>query len=338
MNAKNTYAANLQENQLVDDIFLLSDAKKAVAKNGPFWNLVFEDKTGSLPAKIWSPESAAYTDLEKGQFWHIQGKVGSYNGSLQITIQSMQIAAQESLDLADFLPTSDPPPPRLLDQLELLLRTELFYPPWKKFCKSVLADSKIRSALLGGIGGKSIHHAYIGGLLEHTLSVCRVSLALASVYPQADKDILLTAAAFHDIGKAFELSGGIVRDYTTEGRLLGHIYMGLEILVPFLNKTKDLSEELKMHFKHLLLSHHGEFEFGSPKRPKTLEAFLLHYADNIDAKVNSMDIALAEQKDGEWSEYQRPLGRMLYKREKTPQPQIEKKPVHKEIAQPLLPF
>ncbi len=338
MNTKNTYAANLQENQLVDDIFLLNEAKLAVAKNGPFWNLIFEDKTGSLPAKIWSPESTAYTDLAKGQFWHIQGKVGSYNGSLQITVQSMQIVAQETVDLADFLPISDPPPLQLLEQLELLLRTELFYSPWKKFCKSILSDNEIRSALLNGIGGKSIHHAYIGGLLEHTLSVCRVCSALTSVYPQADKDILLTAAAFHDIGKAFELSGGIVRDYTTEGRLLGHIYIGLEILVPFLNKTKELNEELKMHFKHLLLSHHGEFEFGSPKRPKTLEAFLLHYADNIDAKVNSLDIALAEQKDGEWSEYQRPLSRMLYKRKKTPQPPVEKKQIHKEIQPPLLPF
>lgn len=338
METKKMFINQLGENQNIDEIFVLAEARQAQAKNGPFWALTLQDSSGTLPAKIWSPESTAYSDLQPGQFWRVRGRTGSYNGSLQITLQSLLAVVPEAVDLTDFLPTSTPTPQELMTQLENMLRFEVQYPPWKKFCRSVLTCDDIRNPLLQAPGAKTIHHAYIGGLLEHTLNVCRVCLSLCDIYNQADRDILLVAAAFHDLGKAFELTSGIVRDYTPQGRLLGHIFLGLEQLAPFLHKNRELSPELKMHFKHLILSHHGELEFGSPKRPKTLEAFLLHYADNIDAKVNSIETALTDLEDKAWSDYQRSLGRMLYKREKTPCIQPPKVQTVKEHQAALFPF
>ncbi len=338
MENKNIFINQIQENQNIEATFVLAEARQAQAKNGPFWALSLQDSSGSLPAKIWSPESNAYSDLLPGQFWRVRGRTSSYNGALQITVQSMVAVQPEEIELADFLPTSTPAPKELMAQLENILRFELKYLPWKKFCRDVLTCDHIRTPFLQAPGAKTIHHAYIGGLLEHTLNVCRVCQSLCEVYPQVDKDILLVAAAFHDLGKAFELTCGIVRDYTSEGRLLGHIFLGLERLTPFLDKNKELSPELKMHLKHLILSHHGELEFGSPKRPKTLEAFLLHHADNIDAKVNSIETALADQEEEHWSDYQRSLGRMLYKRKKTPCPQPRKAQTVKEHQATLFPF
>jgi 3'-5' exoribonuclease len=175
--------------------------------------------------------------------------------------------------------------------------------------------------MLSAPGAKSIHHAYAGGLLEHTLAIMRICRAMAGLYPQVDKEILLVGALCHDLGKAFELSHGISREYTDAGRLLGHIQIGLEVLETFLRKVKDLPEDLAMHLKHLVISHHGELEFGSPCRPQTVEAFILHYADNMDSKINTVQSALTASDGAEatgWSDYHRTLGRYLFQPARTP--------------------
>jgi 3'-5' exoribonuclease len=164
---------------------------------------------------------------------------------------------------------------------------------------------------------------------------------MSDLYPQLDREILLSAAAFHDIGKAYEISAGISREYTDAGKLLGHIAIGLELLAPHLAREKDLPPELVLHFKHLLLSHHGEYEYGSPKRPKTLEALVLHMADNLDAKANTFDSAFSEEEAGEgtWSGYQKALGRFLYLPPKTPAASPRpRRTVQKKEDQCLLPL
>lgn len=343
MKYKNRFVTDLQSGQTIDDIFALAAARKSQAKNGPFWLLTLQDRTGGIEGRIWSPQSLQYENLQPEQFVRVQGQVSSFKDQLQVNITGLSVLDPiiAGIDFSLFLPVSAVPPEELLEELESILRRELTFPGWKKFCRRVLRDEEIRAVLLNAPGGKSMHHAYCGGLLEHTLGVIKACLAISDLYPQLDREILLAAAAFHDIGKAYEISAGISRNYTDMGQLLGHIAIGLELLAPHLAREKELTPELVLHFKHLLLSHHGELEYGSPKRPKTLEAFVLHMADNLDAKANTFATAFSEdeQEAGGWSDYQRMFQRALYLPHKTPATSPRpRKAVQKKEDQCLLPL
>ncbi|WP_051261751.1 3'-5' exoribonuclease YhaM family protein [Desulfovibrio inopinatus] len=319
---KSIFIENLARGMVIEDMFLITSARPGQAKNGPFWSLVLEDVTGSIETKIWSPLSQAFSDIPPGSFVLAGGAVGEYRDKLQLTLDHMTFLDPEAdgLDMADFIQQSAIPPQELYDALLALCNDEFQHKPWKRFCKKVLTNDTIRERVLAAPGAKSIHHAYRGGLLEHTLGVCRLCLAICALYDQLDRETLLAAAIFHDLGKAWELVADVSRDYTSEGRLLGHITITQQILDPFLQKAKDLDEELKLHFRHLLLSHHGELEFGSPKRPKTPEAFVLHFADNIDAKLKTGFEALADTEENgqSWSAFVPSLGRALFCATKTP--------------------
>lgn len=345
---KRQFVAEFKGGQPLEDIFVLAQASRRQARNGPFWSLLLQDATGQAEAKMWSPQSLEYPDLKAGGIIHVSGRVQLYQDRPQVVVEALRPVIQAAtcsadaedvacpdpdiwppplvlaLDLADLVPTSAIPPERLLAQLEELLREQVQYPAWKRFIARVLGDPAIRARLLTATGAKTMHHAYVGGLLEHSLAVARLCLAFSELYPDLDRDILLTAAAFHDLGKAWELVSIPACDYTSEGRLLGHIHLGLHVLEPHLQKMK-LDADLAMHFKHLLLAHHGEHEYGSPKRPKTAEAFALHYADNLDAKMNQHQrvCPLPTAEEGEpawpiWSEFQRGLDRQLCRPRPTP--------------------
>lgn len=326
MRNKKNYVRDFAEGQTISDVFALSQTQRKEAKNGPYWQLSLTDRTGSIEARIWFPQSQQFDNLKPEQFVAVSGQVSSFKDQLQMNITDMQVIdpVEAGLNMADFLPSSTIPPQELLHEVEAFLAAELTFRPWAALCKNVLGDKRIRDALLSAPGAKAIHHAYAGGLLEHTLGIMRICKALAELYPGVDKEILLVAALLHDLGKAFELSHGMSREYTDEGRLIGHILMGLEEVEPFLRKAKDLPKELVMHLKHLIISHHGELEFGSPRRPKTVEAFILHYADNLDAKINTIRAALAapegeeDLETGRWSEYQRSLSRYVFQPMRTP--------------------
>ncbi len=261
------------------------------------------------------------------------------------------------LDMKEYVPAAEEQPEVMLARLEELCRQNLHYPPWRKFVKRVLEDPAVRSRLLTAPGAKAMHHAYLGGLLEHTLGVVGLCLKFCDQYPQLDREVLLAAACFHDLGKAWELSGGLANDYTDVGRLVGHIQIGLEILEPHLRAAR-LPEELVVHFKHLILSHHGQHEYGSPKTPMTAEAFALHYADNMDAKMNQVQGALAPLGEGAeacageggsgdtdpvepitgWSAFQRGLDRYLFKPRPTPGVQQAARPAARKEDQCSLPL
>ncbi|WP_281761995.1 3'-5' exoribonuclease YhaM family protein [Pseudodesulfovibrio nedwellii] len=319
---KSQYIHSLVPGQPVDDIFILASANQAQSKNGPYWNISFQDATGTIDGKIWSPKSQEYPTLESGQMAHVRGFVESYRDKKQLKVDHMELleATAPGIDLADFMPTSCIPPEELMEMVEDLIAKHIKYKPWKTFCKKVLNDEEIRTRMLMAPGAKTVHHAYVGGLLEHTLQVARASMALCDVYPNLDRQTLLVGAIFHDLGKAWELSGGLTNDYTDEGRLLGHIQIGQDKLEPFLKRSKTLEDSLKLHLKHLITSHHGEHDFGSPVRPKTPEAFVLHFADNMDAKLNIIDQAYVDMdKTGqEWSPYMRFLERNVYRAPGTP--------------------
>ncbi len=346
---KRQFVKDLVPGLQVVDTFVLLEAKQGQARNGPFWSLQLQDATGRIEAKIWSPQSQSYPSLRGGQLVRIDGMVTQFREQHQINVN--QIAelgevGQEGADVSLFIPSSKEKPEILLSQLEELCRKHINWPPWRKFVLKVLADSEIRSRLLLAIGGKSIHHAYVGGLLEHTLSVTELCLMHSNHYPQLDRDVLLAAAICHDLGKAWELTGGLSCDYTDQGRLLGHIQLGMEVLEPFLKKS-GLESELILHFKHIILSHHGEYVYGSPKRPKTAEAFCLHFADNLDAKMNQLQSLFSTEEEEEpgdddgpaWSAYQRSLERYIYRPKHTPAGGTGRKSDKKqEESQCLLPL
>lgn len=332
---KRQLVRELQPGQAVADLFVLAEARQGQARNGPYWSLNLTDASGRIEARIWSPQSQAYEFLEGGWLAFVEGQAVSYRDKVQLNVDQIRLidleeacAAPEPVDLSKLIPCSEEPPNDILERIEELCRQHLHYPPWRKLAAKVLGEEEIRARLLKAVGGKAIHHAYVGGLLEHTLGVMKLCLAFCDLYPNLDREILLTAAIFHDLGKAWEIGGGLAPDYTDAGRLLGHIQMGLEILEPFLQKSK-LEPGLVTHFKHIIISHHGEYHFGSPKRPKTAEAMALHYADNLDAKMNQFKEIYAEMDEGGaktengmpepgWSPFQRSLERFIYRPQQTP--------------------
>ncbi|HWR04073.1 MAG TPA: HD domain-containing protein [Humidesulfovibrio sp.] len=321
MIAKAVYIRDISPGQTIQDYFLLAEARTGTSRNGPYWSLMLQDATGQMEAKIWSPLSLAHPGLSAGQLVQVRAQAANYRDKCQLTIDQLTEVDVAEADLAEFLPPSPVDPEALLAQVEELCRRELTHKPWRGLMKKILADPEVRGRLLPATGAKAVHHAYAGGLLEHTLAVARTCLALADLYPHLDRQILLVAALLHDLGKAWELTSGLSHEYTDEGRLLGHIQLGLTRIEPFLAKAKDLDEGLALHLRHLIISHHGEYEFGAPKRPKTPEAFILHFADNIDAKMNTMAGAYAELEgtDQGWTPFQRYLDRYLYRAPHTPE-------------------
>ncbi len=309
-------------------VFLVSSAQKSEGRNGPFWSVKLKDATGVLDAKIWSPLSQSVTDLKAGDFIEVKGRTSLFRDQLQMTVEALRpVENPEHLNMGDFIPTSAVEPAEILEQIETLVSQEITYAPWKDFCRSVLKDSRIRAKLLLAPAAKSVHHAYAGGLLEHMHSVAGLCLKFCDHYPELDRQTLFVAGLFHDIGKLEELSGGLVNDYTDEGKMLGHIVQGILMLRPFLEKAK-VDEKLALHLEHLILSHHGEPEYGAPRVPLSPEAFALHYADNLDAKLAQCREAFAQMPAAEeeedqgigWSAWIGLLGRSLCKMPQTPKP------------------
>ena len=311
---KRIFVRDLSVGDQVSECFLLVQATKGQARNGPFWSLKLQDASGSIEAKLWFPASQAFEDLPHGQFVIAAGTVTSYRDHPQLNLDSLEAlgTSPEGIDFSHFLPESAEKPESLYAMLEDFLSVNIGHAPWRRFCRKVLSKPEIREKLLAAPGAKAMHHAYRGGLLEHTLAVCKVVFSLSQLYPMLDRDTLLAAAAFHDMGKAWELSSGLTREYTDEGQMLGHIVIGMTMLEPYLRKATNLEPGLILHFKHLLVSHHGELMFGSPKTPMTPEAMILHFADNIDAKVHQFLGAVEDPEKVGVTGFVRALDRYVY--------------------------
>ena len=314
--SKKQFIKDMRAGEEVNGLFLLASAQLLQARNGPFWRLELQDGSGSQEAKIWSPQSQAYPELAAGMFVEIAGRASLYRERLDVVIDHLRILGDEEsaeLDLSEFLPSAPRKPEEMHAELVELVRSVLVHPPLRKMILGILQDEELQPKLLVAAGAKSVHHAYCGGLLQHILAVCNLCMSIADRYPKLDRQILLAGAVCHDIGKLWEISSGLVPDYTDSGRMLGHIQLGLQIIEPFMAKS-GLEPELGMHLRHLVLSHHGLAEYGSPKPPMTAEALVLHHADNIDAKLAQFEEALdsAAVEPGRWSPYQKFLDRYLY--------------------------
>lgn len=313
---KRLFIQDITPNTEISGLFLIAASSQSQSRNGPFWRLELKDASGSIEAKIWNPLSQQFSELPMGSIVDIDGRASLYREKVEATISRLRILSADetaALDLSLFMRASARPATELYNELLNLAKKELRHKPWRKFALSVLQDEAVVPLLLAAPAAKNVHHAYAGGLLEHTLSVARLCLDFAAHYPEMDKETLLCAAMFHDLGKIWELTGGLANDYSDVGRLIGHIELALSYLTPKLERC-GVEAGLALHFRHIILSHHGEYEYGSPRRPKTAEAFALHYADNLDAKIAQSRTALSGIDDGEqgWSPWQGTLQRVLY--------------------------
>ncbi|MDR2800768.1 MAG: HD domain-containing protein [Desulfovibrio sp.] len=317
---KRLFVSDLKLGMEVADTFLISAARQNQSANGPYWLLEFKDAGGGIPGKIWSPLSRAYADLTPGMAVHLRGRVGSYRERLELSIEAMRVLGEEekaALDLSLFLPSAPRDPDEMLSELRDLAETVLSHAPWRNLARNLLDGPETGALLRTAPAAKALHHAYAGGLLEHTLAVVRLCLLLADHYPGLDRQILFMGALCHDLGKIWELRQDVAINYTTQGRLIGHINIFAGKLGSLAAGT-GLEDELAEHLLHLVLSHHGTHEFGSPRLPATPEALVLHYADILDAQLKQAGDALAGLKPGDWSEYNTAMERFFYCPPKSP--------------------
>lgn len=283
------YINEFREGDNITGIYLCRQKNSAVTKNGKeFENLTLADKTGSLNCKIWDPNSMGIGDFSVNDYIEIHGRVTVFNGMLQMSIDRAFKAAEGTFDPADYVPVSSKDPRQMAAQLDRYIAS-VQAPYFRLLLDSIfIEDVQFREAFLKHSAAKSIHHGFIGGLLQHTLAVCDLCDFYAQKYPTLNRDLLITAALCHDIGKVRELSAFPTNDYTNEGQLLGHIVIGVEMVGEKIRAIKGFPKLRAEELKHCIVAHHGEFEFGSPKKPAIIEAVALNFADNTDAKLQAM--------------------------------------------------
>ncbi len=311
---KTIYINEIKENCKIEDIFLVQDKNVAATKNGkPYIALNLSDKTGSVKARVWDNAEKLSQQFNAGDIVTVKSYSVSYQGDIQLNINNIIKISDEDTDLTFFLPSSENDPDKCLNELFSFI-DQIKNDHLKNLLKIIFDDVSILSSFRKAPAAKTIHHDYIGGLLDHTLNVTRLAKDLSKYYKNIDPDLLITGAILHDIGKIYELSYDRNFEYTDRGRLIGHISIGVEILNSKISLLTDFPVELSDILKHMILSHHGKFEFGSPKRPKTLEAMLLHYLDDIDSKICAVsDYIKKEMKpDSKWTSYNRLLDRFIY--------------------------
>lgn len=301
------FIENLREGERVGDIYLCKFKQAAVTKNGKAYeNVILQDKTGTIDAKIWDPNSAGIGEFEALDYVDVVGDVNSFQGALQMSIKRIRRADEGEYDPKDYLPVSS----RDIEEMyaELLSYEESLQNPFlRKLADSFFVENQnFVRAFKNHSAAKSVHHGFVGGLLEHTLGVVKICDFFARQYPFLNRDLLLAAAMFHDVGKVQELSDFPENDYTDDGQLLGHIVMGAELVGIGIRRIPDFPKKLATELKHCILAHHGELEYGSPKKPALPEAMALNFADNADAKLETFREALAAAGgSGEWLGYNR---------------------------------
>ena len=310
---KDFYIANAseQENKVIISSFVVAAKQVKAKKTGePYLALTLSDRTGQLEAKMW--DNVVLDGFEQDDFIKVKGLLNKYNGRYQLTIHKLRRLEEQEIDPTDYLPKC----PRNIEELwrdlaEFVARLQ--NPHLKALIQAFMTDPEIAAAYKTAPAAKTLHHAYIGGLLDHVVSLLRLCDLAVRNYPQIDRDLLLAGAFLHDIGKIHELSYGRSFAYTTRGQLLGHMVIELEMLQAKIAQVPGFPDRLKTLLEHMLISHHGHYEFGSPKLPMFPEALMLHYLDDLDSKMESMRAHLERESgsDGEWAGYNASLGRPL---------------------------
>ncbi len=301
------------ENEVITSSFVVTSKQVKPKKTGePYLALTLADRTGQIEAKMWDNVEDALNAFEQDDFLKVKGLLNKYKNRFQITIHKLRRLLDSEVDFSDYLPKTTKDIGQLWQTLAGFVST-FQDPHLKALVEAFMSDPEIAEAYRNAPAAKTLHHAYIGGLLDHVVSLFRSCDLICRNYPQINRDLLLTGAFLHDIGKIHELTYIRSFSYSTRGQLLGHMVIELEMLHAKLAQLPDFPEELKILVEHLIISHHGEYEFGSPKLPMFPEALMLHYLDDLDSKMESMRAHFEREigSEGPWTGYNSSLGRPL---------------------------
>lgn len=308
-----TLISEMREGKTVEGIYLVRSKSIGTTRAGkPFLTLKLGDRSGEMEAKVWEGAEKASKECSTGDFVKASGQVNEYNGKLQLTLQSVKRVEGADINLRDFLPSSKRDAGEMADELAACIR-KVKDPHLAKLLLMIFEDGAFKDKFSTAPAAKAMHHAYLGGLLEHTLSVFRLCEDVAPRFPEVDRDLLFAGVLLHDIGKVDELEYSRNLGYTDRGRLIGHIALELEQVSECIRAIPGFPDEKAILLKHLLLSHHGKEEFGSPVKPMTLEALILNMMDDLDAKTQAFRGMMEGPGDEKWSAYHKRLEQFVFK-------------------------
>jgi 3'-5' exoribonuclease len=313
---KSPTVSELAPGQMIEGVFLVQSKDVRQKKTGdPYLSLVLMDRTGDVDAKMWDNVANVLSAFERDDFVKVKGETQLYQNRLQITIHSLQFWPDSSVNLADYLPASKRDTAEMLAELRGVIAS-LGNAHLRGLLEAIFADEEIARRYSTAPAAKGIHHAWLGGLIEHVLSLCAMARFLARHYPNIDEDLLLAGVVLHDFGKIYELNYSRSFGYSTEGSLLGHMQIALRVLAG--KMPAGFPPKLRNLLEHMILSHHGQLEFGSPKVPVFPEALLLHHLDNLDSKMETMRASIERDKPlpGEWTGYNAALERSVLDKSK----------------------
>jgi len=307
---KPSFVSDLTSEQNITTFLLVCEKEIRSTKEGkPYLRLELGDRTGTIESRMWDQIEVVAREVDREDIVKVQGRVEIYRGKPQFSVLQMRKAKPEEIDIADFLLSTKEDVEKLFKQL--LAEAESIKNPWlKRLNSSILNDPSVVPRYKRAPAAKVMHHAYLGGLLEHVVGLCGLGHQIAEHYAELDLDLLLTACILHDVGKLDELCYDRAIAYTTEGQLLGHIVMEIETVTKAMERIEGFPAPLKTVVQHMLISHHGHYEFGSPKLPMIREALVFHYMDDLDSKLAAARAAMAfESGDEMWSAYSGALQR-----------------------------
>lgn len=315
---KSPYVSELAPDQELSAIFLVQYKEVRQKRSGePYLSLTLGDKTGHVDAKMWDNAASVIETFDRDDFVRVKGVVQVFQNRPQLTVHKLQFVSDHDVDLADFLPASKRDPKEMFAELHGVV-TSMTNPYLKGLLAAFFADETIARAYRTAPAAKTVHHAYVGGLIEHVLSMCKLAKLTAAHYEGIDADLLLAGVILHDVGKIYELSYERSFSYTTEGQLIGHIQIAMRMIAEKIRAVPGFPPKLRLLLEHMILSHHGSLEFGSPKVPQFAEAMLLHQLDNLDSKMETIRASVEndDRVDGEWTGYINSLERSLLKKSK----------------------
>ena len=305
--------ADLAPKQTIKSVYLVKHIALMEARDGKkYLNMILADGSGDLESRVWNTAEEVYDQVSKGNFLLVEGKVNLFQGRKQFILQKYEKIDASQIDQGDFIHKAKEDPEKMYEQLMGIVDglTDVYI---QELLQNVLSDEEIKRRLKVWQAGKSIHHAYQSGLLEHILSCSQLAVNLSAHYG-ANVNYVVAGAILHDLCKIYELTDGLNVEYTEEGKLVGHLVKSLEIIDRFSYRMKEFPYQTKLHLKHIMLSHHGEYEYGSPKIPQTSEAMLVHMIDLMDSKMHSFEtIKRTDNLTGHWSGYVKHLDRIVYK-------------------------